>query len=104
MIITTISPTLLTVDIQSNEGEWPISVDIQSNEGEWPISEVVGWELEISEEPWAGPGPQLRVRARWTSDQPAQAGLVIRRQTRAPGAMRVLVPAVFYGDNGPGSP
>ncbi|HET7076724.1 MAG TPA: MBL fold metallo-hydrolase [Chloroflexia bacterium] len=79
-----------------------LSITIRTATGEWPISEVPGWHLEIIPEAWDGPGTQARLRANWEGTETTHAGLVVHR--KAPGAMqRVLIPAMFYGDNGTGN-
>src|SRR5438105_4266246 len=80
-----------------------ISVLVRTAAGELPIAEAVGWDLAMVEEPWDGPGSQLRLRAQWQGTEPVRAGLVARRLLHGTTPRRVLVPAVFYGDNGYGS-
>src|SRR5207248_937765 len=69
---------------------------------ERPISEADNWELKLAEESWNGPGTQVRVRAIWRGAAPTRAGLVVTRCLRGRAPRRVVVPAVFYGDNGVG--
>src|SRR4051812_38432014 len=75
---------------------------VRTPEGEWPIAEAIGWTLEMIEEAWAGPGTQVCIRARWQGTTPTRGGLMVRRRLDAV-PQRVLVPGVFYGDNGLGN-
>src|SRR4051812_24993825 len=81
----------------------PFSIRVRTASGEQEISRLEGWELLQSEEPWNGPGKQVRLLAIWRGSGPVQAGLVVRRNISG-SAERVLLPGLFYGDNGSGSP
>jgi glyoxylase-like metal-dependent hydrolase (beta-lactamase superfamily II) len=82
----------------------PLSVYVRTPAGEINITEADGWHLSRSEDPWNGPGKQVRVRATWRGTAPVQAGLVVSRRVADPLPARVMVPGLFYGDNGSGSP
>ena len=79
-----------------------LAVSIRTALDERPISEADNWELKLAEESWSGPGTQVRVRAIWRGAAPTRAGLVVTRCLGGRAPRRVLVPAVFYGDNGVG--
>ena len=46
----------------------------------------------------------MRLRATWRGTKPVQAGLVVSRKVANPLPTRIMVPGLFYGDNGLGSP
>ncbi len=79
-----------------------LRVSIRTADGERPIADLPGWELERSAGPWDGPGTRARLCARWRGAEPIRAGLVVRRPLAGPTRPHILIPAVFYGDNGPG--
>ena len=68
------------------------------------LRDAPGWHVDVTEESWSGPGTQVRLRATWHSPTPIQAGLVVHLRLGGPTPRRLLIPAVFYDDNGPGSP
>ncbi|HUS14945.1 MAG TPA: MBL fold metallo-hydrolase [Chloroflexia bacterium] len=79
----------------------PLTVAIRTPTGEVPSAAAPDWEIEINGQPWSGPGQQVQVQATWRGTAPVQAGLVVRRGLD-PGPHRILIPGVFYGDNGVG--
>lgn len=68
-----------------------------------PWGDAPGWQVAATEEPWYGPGTQVRLRATWHSPAPTQAGLVVQTRLSGPKPRCLVLPAVFYDDNGPGS-
>ncbi|MEO8286098.1 MAG: MBL fold metallo-hydrolase [Chloroflexota bacterium] len=81
----------------------PLRLFVRTTDGETDEENAFGWEFTQREEPWTGPGNQLRIRATWHGDKPVQAGLVVKRKLANPPE-RIVVPGLFYGDNGSGSP
>jgi glyoxylase-like metal-dependent hydrolase (beta-lactamase superfamily II) len=82
----------------------PLAVRLRTPTGETDISDASGWRAVLTEEPWTGPGKQMRLKATWRGDQPVRAGLIVSRKVADPLPARVMVPGLFYGDNGSGSP
>lgn len=82
----------------------PFSVYVRSDSDEQEIAQAAGWELVATEEPWDGPGTQLCLRATWQGNAPVQAGIVVRRRLTGTPPYWIMVPGLFYGDNGTGSP
>jgi glyoxylase-like metal-dependent hydrolase (beta-lactamase superfamily II) len=77
---------------------------VRTPSGETDIDDAGDWRLSLTEEPWTGPGHQMRLRATWRGAEPVQAGLVVSRKVTNPLPERIMVPGLFYGDNGLGSP
>jgi hypothetical protein len=79
-----------------------LSVSIRTPDGELPAKEQGAWEVRMEAQPWRGPGHKVHVRATWHGPKDIDAGLVVHRDVPAGDGARVLVPSLFYGDNGPG--
>src|SRR5690349_22579893 len=80
-----------------------ISIFIRTPQGERLLADATGWTAELLEEEWSGPGKKFRVRAYWNGTITVQAGLLVRYPLNKTRAYRILIPSVFYGDNGLGS-
>jgi len=81
----------------------PLSVSVRTPRGEGPATREEGWDVKVRADPaWKGPGTKVQIRATWKGQQEIDAGLVIHRDVADDANAKVLVPAVFYGDNGPG--
>jgi hypothetical protein len=81
----------------------PLSISVRTNRSELPLSEAKGWDVKMTHARGEGPGVHVHVTATWKGDQATQAGLVVHRPIKPHAEAEVLVPAVFYGDNGSGN-
>src|SRR4051812_47292786 len=80
----------------------PFSVWVRTEGEARPIQKMDGFELAVEQLPWSGPGTKHRVSATWRGAAPTEAGLLVRKRT-AGAPDDVLVPSLFYGDNGEGN-
>src|SRR5688572_26146224 len=76
----------------------PVAVSVRTQDGEKPIAESKGWRLDVARARWSGPGEEVHLRATWEGAAPTTAALVVHRDVKGQG--QVLVPSLFYADNG----